>query len=1128
MSLNGLDAPAVKEAHEAAASEPGGWFLLKYASRDEVDILGQGTGGIVEIRDAISQYEEPSPLYGFLKYRRRNVLIKYLPESCSRLIQARSVVHFNAVSEKLVPYNTTFDISTAKELKDTKLSAACSLHTASSSTSSSTSSLRRRRLIEIAEEEEEEQQAAKRQSILKEEDHPTPPSPVVLNSELASSPEASKFSSTTEPPPFLGVDQPPSPSRSDDAGHLSAQLSQLSNAELLSYAYPYGKPKVKIGPRPSVDTSGRPRTSGSAGNCRPISSIPAGFKLLSKGSKKGRDNAVAESSNPLREETPSDLSATADDGDMLGAAAYSTGPTNTSDLKRPHTSSGRPTTSSGLSTKSTATTVTVSETKRNPITPEMARLKKALKLREMKMHGHPPLPSPSIDAPAMHLDSGSSQPVDESADTTSAMSGEQSLVDRFPLPDTNSADSAIDVGLFAVDHASVDTQTTDSHPASPLEMPSEVGDSTKASSLSESTDETVCTKSTDQKPDASVVSDEIPLIAEPNMNESTSTGDLDNSGVPSTDAKQAKRKVMVDPIRTDLGHDLGKTATQKEADLLDDEDFMEELQSATVEEAMPVTVSKSPATPVFPNMGPLKPMSRPGTSDTVNHLGRAASNPVRASYLAPGDGTTGSARSASFGAAFMDKIAQQTAANNMPKKATNVGSSISQRIKALEKLTENGRAVTPESSTRLERPSSTFFAVRKPSVRESSRSPSVAEHASSQKADKALSPPSSQESSPEVPRLAARERSGSVASRLSVFEGGNVPRGRPESIQVRARILRDPGQSSAMSPEARGDGSDFSLLDLKQSPLVVDHQKADGFRPSHDKRKSIQERRRSKERRRSQSQDRSVASDTDEAEGSRRRRRSSLSMMKDFIKERRGSVRGGRSPSTDNAHGPAASASPSRPPSVHTTASLSRRLSISSRRSSISKDRDANTPLTAPLSPSLMSETGDSGDEGRPSKSRAGRFMKRLSSSFSSGRKATTPTLSPTVAEEEEVLNAIPAADESAATQQPSIVSLMGDVNVQFPDNLLWKRRTMSLDSQGFLILCTVNGVPTGAVKRYHLSEFRLPYIPEMEVQELPNSVCLDFVDGSGLQIACEDRTGQTSVLQILQAAHQSHTQFGQ
>jgi hypothetical protein len=41
----------------------------------------------VEIRNSIAQYEEPSPLFGFLRYRRRNVVIKYVPEECSRLVQ---------------------------------------------------------------------------------------------------------------------------------------------------------------------------------------------------------------------------------------------------------------------------------------------------------------------------------------------------------------------------------------------------------------------------------------------------------------------------------------------------------------------------------------------------------------------------------------------------------------------------------------------------------------------------------------------------------------------------------------------------------------------------------------------------------------------------------------------------------------------------------------------------------------------------------------------------------------------------------------------------------------------------------------------------------------------------------
>jgi len=62
-------------------------FLLKYVSRDEVDLLGRGSSGVVEIRGVISQYTDDSPLYGFIRYRRRSILIKYVPEGTSRLVQ---------------------------------------------------------------------------------------------------------------------------------------------------------------------------------------------------------------------------------------------------------------------------------------------------------------------------------------------------------------------------------------------------------------------------------------------------------------------------------------------------------------------------------------------------------------------------------------------------------------------------------------------------------------------------------------------------------------------------------------------------------------------------------------------------------------------------------------------------------------------------------------------------------------------------------------------------------------------------------------------------------------------------------------------------------------------------------
>lgn len=137
-------------------------------------------------------------------------------------------------------------------------------------------------------------------------------------------------------------------------------------------------------------------------------------------------------------------------------------------------------------------------------------------------------------------------------------------------------------------------------------------------------------------------------------------------------------------------------------------------------------------------------------------------------------------------------------------------------------------------------------------------------------------------------------------------------------------------------------------------------------------------------------------------------------------------------------------------------------------------------------------------------------------------------------------------------------IAEVGDVNVQFPDTLLWKRRSVRLDSAGFLILEPSQG--TGSVsmssaarvgiKKIHLSAFQLPFVPDAEVMEMPNSVVLRYTDGGSiggdLQIACEDRCGQMKVLDgmhcflcrgqqchanyitVLQEAHANWAQCGQ
>lgn len=50
--------------------------------------------------------------------------------------------------------------------------------------------------------------------------------------------------------------------------------------------------------------------------------------------------------------------------------------------------------------------------------------------------------------------------------------------------------------------------------------------------------------------------------------------------------------------------------------------------------------------------------------------------------------------------------------------------------------------------------------------------------------------------------------------------------------------------------------------------------------------------------------------------------------------------------------------------------------------------------------------------------------------------------------------------------------------------------------------------------KRFHLTEFRTPYAPDQDQQELPNSVAFDFLDGRTMQCACHSHQAQAQVLQ--------------
>lgn len=1248
-------------------------FLLKYASRDEVDLLGRGNGGIVEIRNAISQYEELSPLFGFLRYRRRNVIIKYVPEDCSRLVQgeslrsssktnvacmltihkARVTVHFNAVTERFSPHDTVFPISTSKELRDTTLSAACSLHTASGSTSSSTSSLRRRRLMEIAEDAEEDNRA-KRQSTVPEERPPTAKAPSITGQAISESspppalsigvtPSTTKHSLISEVPsyesPGSGL-RSSSPSRAEDEPRKSSQSTRPDFYSYSSYGS-NGKPKVKLGPRPSLDVGGRPHTSSAASHYRPVSTLPAGLKLYSKGSKSTKDRPKSQ----YPTETPS-----------MTLSPPSAPDSSQVTPVRPHTSGGRPNTSSGASVKPVSS---ANNTPKLPVmTPEKARLMKAMELRKKQKQMSVVTPAPveplclaasdTLKSPISQANrvSGAPKEVHDTLAMLNEMTKEDDSGIAFDTSSTMKTDES-------------DATRSDSYPVSPV-GPSERAESTKASSISESTDETIqevhnsklatdeyekaagennqaavdfvppdnpaahttpTTPTIDDLPqllpvtykpppttntsrtyrDADLVVDnstpiefsgreehvelvtdepkgtatsELPnpdtedeqvdkqsqqdpsdsfspitvpdIVSQPpspakisikewkvprskfsvqDLNAAAENPPLPHAATQSslapalpspvgsgfsvdtrsitedeqengaTSSRRMKRRAMVEPIKTDLEL-TDRSAANSDAHFSSDDDLMDELQSAVIQDAQPISVSKSPVSPVFPS-----PKKR-------NRFSRTFSSPTRkervgSQHLIPPTKADPS-RAVSASAAYLNRMSQQPAKPMVTK--VNLGSGISQRIKALEKLSSLAPGATANSGVNA--PSSgaspAFFSVRKASVR-GSRSPSIAERANSLNRN-SPSPCESPKSSPETFKL--RERSSSSKGRVDTFTVQPVPmnkpqNSRPESISVTARIIRDPNQPFPTKSELGKDPSQYAPLDLKQSPLVIDHQRAI---PTHTK-ETVQDRRLS------------ISSRTSKTTTSQERR-SSFTVVKDLIHQGRSSISERRRSITIEPTVSSASVlSPTRPPSTHANGSPSNRsaLSLSSRRSS----RDAAGGSFSP--PPTARSSSSASDEREKKANRASRMLRRMSSSISSSRKNIAHALSPTVREESE-----PFSSASRDSSHPSLSATVaiasvniGDVNVQFPDTLLWKRRSMLLDSQGYLIVSpalTAHGndkdkANAGAVRRYHLSAFRTPAIPDVETQELPNSVVLDFLEGGGLQVACEDRGGQGRVL---------------
>ncbi|KAJ5101811.1 hypothetical protein NUU61_004033 [Penicillium alfredii] len=1241
MSLNGLENPAIVDAYQSALADAGGWFLLHYVSRDEVALLNRGTGGVPEVRNALDQYQETSPLYGFLQYRRRKVIIRYMPEGLSRLIQgmkigwrgfvwkkfpliwftpvaARSNVQFQSVLDKFTPNDTVLPLSQASDLTESALSSACLLHTASTSITSSSSSLRRRRLMEITEDAEENGPKDTTQEPTPPSTDPRPragsqmseatvvPPPAVP---LTTSPSDEKTSPDLRPPPSRSSSRAASRERSSESHSPAVSpKSTDSSSERLQYrnildefprpsdevrmstqsARPSMRdlerastftPKVKLGPRPSVDNSGRPRTSGTSRNPeqRPVASLPANMRSSSlrkpnvdvpRPRSQGSSFATKPSSRappipPLLVPPPSipiarpQLSPGAK---SLGALSTSSGLTpekerlmkalqqrkknmakRAEETKRKQSIAEEPAAEKDLSNNQENMENMKSAPEFEDSGPENQRPPPQERQPEAHTEPSPSAPEPMVDPqpPAQPEKEPSPEPLEP-------FSAVEPIVDTQPdaEPEKEQSPEPLEASASSVTEPVVATQTEQEQDLEALE-PSQAKDSVLAQPAAQ--------PQKGQRPEPLEASKPEPrgevTVSDseggPSSHTSGPSGDttfsadrgidISSEGIQSetpqtvledetpaeygdsTAPVQSESKDSPDPASADVDvafENESSETTNPESEHVSPSQqpeipSVEELEPPSVisaaedvPESSPLPVTPSPPTPPViseaePSAAPVSVSVDPSSLDEpeespVENPGPAPLDQRRRVHLEPIQVPTPEYSDDDHllsDDSFMEELKSATVQEARPVSVKSPGGG--------DNSLTSSRAVSSPHS------------LRSPTAVQSL---AVGRSASSTYPD----------NGPPTPVLMAKKInvSSGISSRIKALEKFSSREGTPsnssqtvtgpsasssvESLRKRASISL-PGENQENTPPS-GRPTSFVSDSFSRAPSL-NH---------HDSRPTPPQTRRTN----SISVTARIVRDSNVSPGSSGVEPSESDVLNLQASPLTVEHDTNEGPPTNTStveptnHSEHRSMSISSAGSSRQTAPVSRtgsRLSFSSR------TRPDESPQ--PTSPSSEDKKG----------SRASRLMRRMSSITSTSRRSIIGALSSPV-QEEDSTSALRKDSVTSPASPPSRAAKpidIGEVNVQFPETLLWKRRFMRIDENGYLILApgTNDSSARNMIKRYHLTEFRTPCLPDEDMQELPNSILLDFLDGSTLQCACESRQGQASALQTLIDAHTSHQQ---
>ncbi|CAG7935542.1 unnamed protein product [Penicillium nalgiovense] len=1207
MSLNGLDSAPVVEAYQSALADAGGWFLLHYVSRDEVALHERGNGGVPEIRNAIDGYEECSPLYGFLQYRRRKVIIRYMPEGLSRLILARSNVQFQSVTDKFSPNDTVLPLSKASDLTESALSSACLLHTASTSITSSSSSLRRRRLMEITEDAEEngtkddeaskpvpppQSEARRAPRSVKSEATlvPSPIEPPVEPELPPTSPESEKASVDLMPPPSRAssratisrgspiepqsatmspksvksnrsrsssryraiLDEFPRPS---EEARLSTQSSRPSIQDL-ERAAGY-TPKVKLGPRPSVDSSGRPRTAGSTRNAdqRPVASLPTNMRSSSVRKQNG---------DAPRPRSQGSTFATKPTSRVPPVPPLLVPPPSIP-ISRPQLSPG----AKSLGALSTS----------SGLTPEKERLMKALQQRKKNMAKRAEetkMKQVSEERELKPVKDIAEYPDDDKEnliqihypDSEMLLSEPETIQqDQQELPSANS--SPPEPAPELVPESILEPSFEPVHDSSPELAPEPVPETTV-----ESAPEPVVEAVAERIPELAsesvgpiseaVLEPVADPIVEPAVTleteqpskslEADSEQISDISSANAEDMPSLPAGTSVDnPISADRGATPSETVKAETLQPPPEGETRNEHEDSAIPAVAPPTFN-----PDAPLQNEPSGVPRPDSEDVpetqleispVAHVptDEPSEVPISAEALeavplpsAPSitpPESTGTETPAAP-ALVSGEQAETTPDHPIAEKAEPL--TLDQRRKIhLEPIQvptvefSDDDNLLSDDSFMEELTSATVQEARPVSV----KSPNGVDHA--WRNSRAVSSPFSMGSSSGMQNLAVGRSISSSHSEngpstpVLMAKKINVSSGISSRIKALEKFSSREGTPSAASPAVSGPSASSSFENLRKrastsvpsgnhesTPSSTMHSAhvLDGFSraPSlsrHNRQVSVDATCPAN----SVSVTARIVRDADISPGS-----SGLEPSESDV------VNLQASPLTvehETAEAPLPQVSPLEPASRSQDRSTSISSTTSSRQATSRPDSRPSLPSRSRTDDSVQSASSTSEDK---KISRTSRLMRRMSSITSNSRRSIIGALSSPVKEEEYVptTNGTSKAPGSSSSRTSEPIDI-GEVNVQFPETLLWKRRVMRIDEEGYVVLTpsTNDATTRNMTKRYHLSEFRTPCLPDEDMQELPNSILLDFLDGNTLQCACESRQGQASALQTLVEAHSAHQQ---